>query len=266
MSHISSKAIQERKVDSLVVKEYANRMELGDAAARAVIDTINQLLEHRQTVNIVFAAAPSQNEFLEALILADEVDWSRINAFHMDEYIGLAESAPQGFGNFLKERIFAKVPFHSVHYLDGNNPDPQKECLRYADLLDKYPTDIVCMGIGENSHIAFNDPHVADFNDPEPVKIVDLDLECRQQQVNDGCFAALKEVPSYALTLTIPTLLGAQYIFCMVPGSNKAKAVRHTLEEAVNPVYPSTILRRHPQAVLFIDKDSGALLESHTNL
>jgi glucosamine-6-phosphate deaminase len=178
----------------------------------------------------------------------------------MDEYIGLPENDPRTFASFLKEKIFDKLPFHSVNYLNGNAPDLEAECKRYADLLTQYPTDIICMGIGENGHIAFNDPHVADFNDPLLVKVVSLDAECRQQQVHDKCFDLLNEVPTHAITLTVPALMDSKYIYCMVPGEKKAKAVFNTLNAEINEKCPATILRRHENAMLFIDKDSGAFV------
>jgi glucosamine-6-phosphate deaminase len=245
--------------DRLSVKLLENRALMGELAATMVSEKINELLGTKQFVNMIFAAAPSQNDFLEALVTKD-VDWSRINAFHMDEYLKLDANAPQGFGNFLRDRLFNKVMFRTVHYLDGNAQDAQQECLRYSNLLDHYKTDIVCLGIGENTHLAFNDPHVADFDDPVLVKVVDLDEQCRVQQVNDGCFNTVKDVPTHALTLTIPALFKSAYAYCMVPGENKAKAVYHTLNESISEKYPSTILRKHPNAVLFIDKKSSALI------
>ncbi len=246
-----------KQVDNLQVHRYETRQEMGAAAAAMAADRIRLLLQEKETLNVVFAAAPSQQEFLEALAADKNIAWERINAFHMDEYIGLEVNAPQGFGNFLKERIFSKVPFRNVHYLNGNAPDIQQECERYAALL-RQGVDIVNMGIGENTHIAFNDPHVADFADPQLVKVVDLDYACRQQQVNDGCFETFAQVPTHALTLTVPALMQASYVFCMVPGPNKAPAVKHTLFDGISEKYPSTILRQHPRAVLFVDKDSAA--------
>lgn len=248
------------QVGSLVVKCFHTRDEMGQAAAVAVAERLKRLLETKQEVNVVFAAAPSQNEFIAALIQTEGINWERVNAFHMDEYIGLPDSHPQRFGNFLKERIFSRLPLGKVHYLNGGNSDSQAECMRYAELLERYPLDIVCMGIGENSHIAFNDPHVADFEDKHAVKVVDLDMACRQQQVNDGCFAVLEDVPTHALTLTIPAMMDAQYIYCIVPGKNKAVAVKHTLTSDIQQLYPSSILRRHPNAELYIDADSASLL------
>ncbi|MDD3625384.1 MAG: 6-phosphogluconolactonase, partial [Proteiniphilum sp.] len=158
----------------LVVKIFTTREEMGKEAASNVSETIQQLQKEKGEINMIFAAAPSQSDFMKELVGDERIKWEEINAFHMDEYIGLEKEAPQGFGNFLRDRIFAKVPFKSVHYINGLADDPAAECERYADLLRKYPVDIVCLGIGENGHIAFNDPPVADFNDPKLVKVVEL--------------------------------------------------------------------------------------------
>ncbi|MEO6134485.1 MAG: glucosamine-6-phosphate deaminase [Ginsengibacter sp.] len=250
--------LKEFKVDNLKVNVYGDRKDMGEEAAKMVAEKIKSLLLSKNEVNMIFAAAPSQNEFLTALVNNEDVEWNKVNAFHMDEYVGLPEDAPQGFGNFLKEKIFAKVPFHSIHYLRGNASDADGECERYSGLLKKFPTDIVCMGIGENTHLAFNDPHVADFNDIPYVKVVDLDNACRQQQVNDNCFAQLMDVPTHALTLTIPALMVADNIYCVVPGANKSDAIFHTLNEEISSQYPSTILRKHHNSILFLDADSSS--------
>lgn len=231
---------------------------MGTAAARAVAECIRREAAGRNYLNMIFAAAPSQNEMLAALVRED-VDWSRINAFHMDEYIGLSPGAPQSFRHYLDEHLFSRVPFHRAYYIDGGAKDLDAECSRYSNLLTRNPPDIVCMGIGENGHIAFNDPHVADFSDPRLVKVVDLDEVCRQQQVNDGCFGSLGRVPAQALTLTIPALMSARSVFCVVPGKKKAEAVNNTLIQSVDPMFPSTILRRHARAVLFVDEQSYVL-------
>ena len=249
--------IKEETVDKLRVKLFETRQELGQNAAEMAAANIRTLLQSQEIVNIIFAAAPSQNEFLDALAVQPDIDWKRVNAFHMDEYIGLSDDAPQRFGNFLKDRFFAKSPLKEVFYINGNVEDAEAECQRYSALLTQYPTDIVCMGIGENCHIAFNDPHIAFFDDPVLVKRVDLDLTSRQQQVHDGCFASLELVPEYALTLTIPALVKALTVFCMVPATHKAEAVYHTLLDDISEVYPSTILRTHSDATLFIDQNSG---------
>ena len=248
------------QVDSLTVHLYANRVLLGKDAAAIAAARLRGLLARKDVVNIIFAAAPSQNEFLASLSTEKNIDWTRVRAFHMDEYTGLADHAPQRFGNFLKSRFFDLLPLREVHYLYGNSDNLDSECRRYAELLLLFPADIVFMGIGENTHIAFNDPHVAKFNDPKMVKVVDLDEACRQQQVNDGCFPDISSVPVNALTLTIPALMKAEYVFCMVPGKTKSQAIYHTLRSEITEKYPSTILRTHPSAELFIDQDSGALL------
>lgn len=246
------------KLEVFVLK---NREALGKTAAEMVSSKIKQLLVTKPAINIIFAAAPSQNEFLSTLIADETIEWPKINAFHMDEYLGLPDNAPQLFSSFLKKSIFFRVPFRSVNCINGNPENPAEECARYAALLKKYPADIVCMGVGENTHIAFNDPHVANFNDSELVKTVTLDLACRQQQVNDGCFATLQDVPQHAITLTVPALMRASHLFCMVPGLNKAEAINYTLNEPVSERYPSTILKTHSGAVLFVDEDSYSKVE-----
>jgi glucosamine-6-phosphate deaminase len=244
-------------VGQLKVALFEDRESLGAGAAARAAEAIRRLRQTQPLVRMIFAAAPSQNEFLDALIREPGIDWQQVHAFHMDEYVGLEEEAPQRFGNFLGTRLFRKLPFGAVHYIDGNAADPEAECRRYATLLREQPVDITCMGIGENCHIAFNDPHVADFADPELVKLVELDHTSRQQQVHDGCFATLDQVPKLAITLTIPALVAPPAVFCMVPAAHKAKAVRHTLMEEISEEYPSTILRRHPKAELFVDRDSA---------
>lgn len=254
--------MQEFKADNITVKIYDDRNELGRDAANIAGERIRRLLTEQKYVNIIFAAAPSQNEFLEALREQQGIDWHRVNAFHMDEYIGLPESAPKSFGTFLKEKLFKFLPFRSVNYIDGNAHNLSDECERYTNLLINCPPDMVCMGIGENGHIAFNDPHVADFKDQVMVKIVDLDHACRQQQVNDGCFDSLAQVPTHAITLTIPALTTGKFIYCIVPGKNKAKAVYDTLNGQINEHCPASILRKYNQTVLFLDTDSSSMLNS----
>ena len=241
------------------VKRFDTRAEMGAQAAAEVREAIVALLAKKQTILMIFAAAPSQNEFLAALAADPAVDFTRIEALHMDEYVGLPADAPQGFGNFLRDRLFGLVPFKAVHYINGGAADIQAECARYGALL-KDGVDIVCMGIGENGHIAFNDPHEADFNDPAAVKRVALDEVCRMQQVHDGCFRQLSDVPTHALTLTIPTLMNAEYHFCMVPAATKAEAVHRTVYGPIGAACPATSLRLCRHAVLYVDRDSGAKL------
>ncbi|HHT29719.1 MULTISPECIES: glucosamine-6-phosphate deaminase [Petrimonas] len=247
--------------EMLEVKIFRIREEMGRKAALDVSVTIRKLLGEKDEINVIFAAAPSQSDFLKELRADPLIPWERINAFHMDEYIGLEADAPQGFGNFLRERIFGKVQFKSVHYINGLAEDISAECKRYAALLEQYPTDIVCLGIGENGHIAFNDPPVADFDDPEMVKVVELELACRQQQVNENLFTGLDKVPTHAITVTIPALLKADRLFCMVPAKNKAKAVYRTLNGEIGEECPASILRRKKGVVLYLDRESSSLLD-----
>jgi glucosamine-6-phosphate deaminase len=246
-------------IEQLRVLVFANRASLGAMAAKLVSDSIKSLLQEKPEISIIFAAAPSQDEFLEALLKDDSIPWASINAFHMDEYLRLSKDAVQLFSQFLKARLFDHRPFKTVNLINGNASDFNEECLRYASLLQKYPPDIVCMGIGENTHIAFNDPGEADFNDQQMVKVVALDEACRQQQVNDLCFDQLADVPNFAITLTIPVLTSAPFVFCMVPGKLKADAVARTLYEPVSDRYPSTILRTKAGAILLTDNDSFSL-------
>ena len=248
------------KKDKLTVEIYESRTLMGEAAARDIKTKIAELLEESQEINMIFAAAPSQNDVLKSLVEDKEIEWNKVNAYHMDEYIGLDKDAPQGFGNFLKDHIFGLVPFKSVNYIDITATDPEQEAERYGKLLDENPTDIVIMGIGENGHIAFNDPPVADFNDKRKVKPVKLDEVCRQQQVNDGCFETLDQVPTHAMTLTIPALTRAGHLFCTVPAASKAWAVEKTVKADVSTDVPATIMRRHPDARLFCDPASAAAL------
>ena len=255
-----SYSVTENYKDRLAVKIYESRETLGLAAAGMVAEKIKALLSSQDFVNIIFASAPSQNESLAALGKVGTIEWERINAFHMDEYIGLPENDPRRFAYYLDDKILGRRNFRSINYINGNAPNIGEECRRYAKMLTSYPADIICLGIGENGHLAFNDPHVADFHETSLVKMVKLDAECRQQQVNDGCFDHVSEVPAYAITLTIPALMAGKYNYCMVPGVQKAKAVYNTLNKEIAEKYPSTILRGHANAVLFLDKESSSLL------
>ena len=253
-------AEMETNKDQLAVKIYADRDAMGRAAAGDAVDRLRALLKQQEHVWVMFAAAPSQAEFLEHLTTAADVAWERVTAFHLDEYVGLPAEQPQRFGNFLDRHIFGKVPFRAVHYIDVPG-SPQTDVLaRYAALLKEHPLDMACIGIGENGHIAFNDPHVADFSDPECIKVVDLDEQCRRQQVNDGCFAQLDDVPAQAYTVTIPTILSADYIFCMVPGAAKAKAVERTVNGPIEPDCPASVLRSHQRSCLYLDAEAGRLV------
>ena len=254
-----SKPYRSAAVDRLRVRIFATRQQMGEAAARGLTAAVSRVLAEKPVAAMLFASAPSQREVLEQLARA-QVEWQRIVAFQMDEYIGLPRAAPQRFGGYLWDTLFRHVPLHSVYELDGNASDLPAECLRYARLLTDYPVDIACLGIGENGHIAFNDPGAADFNDPRLVKIITLDERSRLQQVHDGCFADISSVPHQALTLTVPALMAAQTVCCVVPGPSKAEAVYRALTDPVSPDCPASILRTHPNATLYLDMESAERL------
>lgn len=236
----------------LEIKVYDTRDEMGACAAKEAAAYIRELMTKKDEVNIIFAAAPSQNDFLLHLS-KEEIEWGRINAYHMDEYIGLAKDAPQGFGNYLAEHIFNLVPFKSVNYIYDENKTPEQICADYEKLLNDNPADIIFMGVGENGHIAFNDPHVAFFDDPLGVKIVDLDQKCRNQQVNDGCFATIDDVPTHAITLSIPIMMKAGRLFVIVPTALKAEAIGKVYNGEITQECPASILRTHKAATLYTD-------------
>ncbi len=245
------------QVDKLTVKIYPTREEMGQYAAQEAIEYIKALMEEREELNIIFAAAPSQNDVLRELGNGG-IDWGRINAFHMDEYIGLSVDSDQTFRSYLDKNVFERFGFKSVNYIfNDEKMTPEQICEAYVELLEKHTIDIVFMGIGENGHIAFNDPHIALFNDPERVKIVELDQMCRHQQVNDGCFASIDQVPTHAITLTIPTLLSAKRLFCVVPAPTKANAVEAVCRGEITQECPASILREHECATLYCDYDSA---------
>ena len=246
--------------DLLKVNVYSSRDEMGAAAAADVKAAIIRALDAKEEINMIFAAAPSQNEVLANLAHDPEIPWGRVNAFHMDEYIGLDKNAPQGFGNFLRDHIFGIAPFKSVNYIRIDAPNAEEECERYSALLRENPVDIVVLGIGENGHIAFNDPPFADFEDKKLVKTVKLDEVCRNQQVNDGCFATINDVPTHALTLTVPALTSGKELYCIVPAKTKARAVNMTVNGDITPSCPASILRTHKCATLYLDPDSASLI------
>ncbi|RUL87796.1 6-phosphogluconolactonase [Tautonia sociabilis] len=255
--------IAEWTVDRLRVRVFEDRARLGRAAAADVAGAIASRQRQAGRANVIFAAAPSQDEFLTALVGMGQVDWSGVVGFHMDEYLGLDADHPASFRRYLHEHIFrlANLPPDRLRLIPGEQTDrPLKTCLDYEDLLRAEPPDVVCAGIGENGHLAFNDPPVADFLDPVLIKVVRLDHACRVQQVNDGCFPSLDDVPTHAYTLTVPALLSAPVVSVVVPGPRKADAVLATLNGPISESCPATALRRHEGAVLYLDRDSARLV------
>jgi glucosamine-6-phosphate deaminase len=243
--------------DRLRVRVHADRTTAGAEAAREAAETINGAIARQGAARIVLACAPSQDEMLAALVAAS-VDWSRVTVFHMDEYAGLAAGHPASFRRYLHTHFLSQIRVACFHGIAGEAADVAAECRRYAALLNEAPRDLVCLGIGENGHLAFNDPPVADFADPERVKVVELDEACRRQQVNDGCFGSFDEVPRRALTLTIPTLLGARRLVATVPGVRKAAAVRAALRGPVSTGCPASALRTHAAATLHLDPPAAS--------
>lgn len=237
-----------------------DRAGMALAAARHAGGRLREILEEKPRARVIFAAAASQAEMLDALAREDGIDWGRVEAFHLDEYVGLEQGDPRSFGRWLDDHIWSVVDPGRVERIDGGNPDPAAESRRYGALLDDGGIDLGLIGIGENGHLAFNDPHVADFDDPETVKPVEIDDTSRHQQVRDGAFAAFDDVPRLALTVTMSAILGARSLSVVVPGAQKAEAVSRTLEGPIETACPASGLRRHPDAVLFLDEPAYSLV------
>lgn len=238
-----------------------SRSELGKLAARDIGVALRRGLREKQSLRMILAAAPSQSEMLAALACEPDIDWHRVTAFHMDEYIDLPEAAPQHFGTWLERAFFDHVPAAKFHLIKPGK-DPEAACRAYASILDEAPIDLVLLGIGTNGHLAFNDPP-ADLNDPLAVKVVKLDQMCREQQVLDGCFATLDDVPKRAVTLTVPTLLAGHELFCCVPGRHKSAAVKAMMESPISGACPATALRTHPRCTVYLDPESSSLSQLH---
>jgi len=238
------------------VRTFPNRAEMGTTAANDVAVEMRRRLSRQGAVRMVFAAAPSQSDMLAQLALAEDIDWTRVTAFQMDEYLGLSPDAPQAFGNWLRQAFFDRLPVEPAVRLIERSGDADSAAAKYAALLAEAPLDIVCMGIGQNGHLAFNDPPVADLDDPLDVKIVELAAASRHQQVDDRLFASVEDVPTRAITLTLPRILSADRLFCVVPGSSKRHAVERALHAPVSSADPATGLRTHPDATLYLDAES----------
>ena len=231
-----------------------DRVSMGAAASDHAAERLRSILASHGRARVIFAAAASQAEFLEAFAGAGGIDWSRVDAFHLDEYVGLPRGDAVSFGQWLEEHIWSRVHPGRIEKLDGGNPDPDAECARYGALIDDGGLDLALIGIGENGHLAFNDPHDADFDDPLTVKPVEIDEMSRRQQVRDGAFPSFELVPRLALTVTMSAILAARSISVVVPGPHKAAAVARTLDGPIETACPASALRRHPDAVLFVDE------------
>lgn len=249
-------------VDQLAVDIYEDRNAMGKAAADHVANHLRERLANQDEVRIVVGSAPSQDEFFAHLTSTENravVDWNRIVVFHMDEYVGLDADHPQSFRSYQRDHLLAHVSPKAFHQIHGEADDVDAECARLSTLLAERPIDLVCLGIGENGHLAFNDPP-ARFDDPEWVKVVELDAVCRQQQVNDGCFADIGAVPTHAITLSLRVFQSALKLSGVIPASTKALAVLATVEGPVSPNCPATLMRNHPDARIFLEPASAALL------
>jgi glucosamine-6-phosphate deaminase len=259
------------EVDRLRVRVYADRGAMGLAAARHLARALREASVGTDAggvgtgtggagIGMVFASAPSQVEALAALTRERDVPWPLVTAFHLDEYVGLDDTHPRSFARFLREHVVEKVPLAAVHYLSTRDADLEAAALRYGERLRRVGLAVGCIGVGENGHIAFNEPNDTDFVDPRAVRVIELDLRSRQQQVNEGLFASVDEVPTHALTLTVPAILAARTLACVVPGENKAAAVARMLTGPIAPDSPASALRAHPAATLFLDREAAALI------
>jgi glucosamine-6-phosphate deaminase len=247
--------------DSLPVRIYASESDMATDVAKTVHDYLVQTIAAQGEASAILATGNSQIQFLHTLVELGGIDWGKMTLFHMDEYLGVDENHSACFRRYMRERVESKVNPKVFHYLGGDAPEPIAECERYELLLKAQQIDICCMGVGENGHIAFNDPPVANFEDERLVKIVELDVACRMQQVNESHFPDLEAVPKYALTLTIPALCSAKKVVCVAPEQRKADAVKAMLEGPVSTACPASFLRTQSQATLFLDTDSTSKLE-----
>lgn len=247
-------------VDALSVRIYDSADELANDAAQQVQQYLQSLLTQQSTVSILLATGNSQIKFLDALMSLGGVDWSKVQCFHLDEYLGIDANHPASFRRYLRERVENRVNFKQFHYIEGDATEPLAECDRYTNLLLAQPIDLCFLGLGRNGHLAFNEPSVADVNDSHSVKLVKLEQATRQQQVDGGYFPVLEAVPQYAFTLTIPMLCAAKKIICLAAKKHKAFAVQKMLQGSINQEFPASILRTQATATLFLDIDSASLL------
>jgi glucosamine-6-phosphate deaminase len=249
------------KFDALTVHVDDIDVMARDAAVDAA-EALRAAIAARGEANVMLATGNSQLAFLVELVQMPDIAWDRVRAFHMDEYVGLAPTHSASFQRYMWERVAARLSFMEFNYLSGDAPDAEQEARRYQTLLRAHPLDLCCAGIGENGHLAFNDPPVADFNDPRDVKIVALEPASRSQQVNEGHFPTIADVPTHAITVTIPALLSARRLLVIVPEARKAKPVRAALYGPISTACPASILRRQSNATLYLDPESSALLDS----
>lgn len=247
-------------VDRLGVRVYANLDAMAAAAATEVNAHLVETIRRQGSAAVILATGNSQIQFLKKLAALPGVDWTRVTLFHMDEYLGISGDHKASFRRYLRERVETLVKPGAFHYIEGDAPLPLDECDRYTRLLAAQPIDLCCLGVGENGHLAFNDPPVARFDDKPILKMVKLDDACKMQQVREGHFPSLEAVPPYAFTLTIPALCAARKMICLAPETRKAEAIRRALRGPIETACPASFLRQQPHCTLLLDQDSAALL------
>lgn len=252
-----------KKVTHLNILE--NAAKLGHAAGKKAAILIREIIQEQGYANIILATGASQFETLNQLVKEKDIPWNKVTMFHLDEYIGLPETHGASFRKYLKERFLNKVPPLKAAYLINGDNDPEKECKRISALIRKYPIDVALVGIGENGHLAFNDPP-ADFDAEDPYLVVDLDEQCRRQQWKEGWFKHVEEVPSKAISMSVRQIMKSKHIICSVPDERKARAVKNCLEGPVSNLFPASILQRHPDCFYFLDRASASLLTARSEI
>ena len=258
---ITAAEVRHLQVETMKVEVYPSRAAAGEAAARAAANAMLELVQKRGMIAVIFATGASQLDMLNALTGIHNLPWERIRGFHMDEYIGISPDHPASFRRYLRDRLTNRVKMKDFFEVNGSAPNPEQTSQEYAEKLRAADPQLCLLGIGENGHLAFNDPPVADFNDPLDVKIVQLDEACRNQQVAEGWFEKVEEVPEQAITLTIPALMHVPRLIVSVPGSRKAGIVRRALRDPISTQCPATLLRTHPNVTAYLDADSAAQLD-----
>jgi glucosamine-6-phosphate deaminase len=244
----------------LNIEVFDTKLALGKAAAADAVQIINDAISDHGAAYVIAATGASQFEFLDALV-KQEIDWTKVVFFHLDEYVGLPESHAASFRRYLKERLVSHIQPRAFHFLNGEAEDVQEECRRVGHLIAQQTIDVAFVGIGENGHLAFNDPP-ADFETEEPYLVVNLDDACRRQQVNEGWFKSIAEVPTQAISMSIKQILKSRNILCIVPDERKAQAVKSSVETEVSPLRPASIMQQHERVTLYLDRDSSSLLNS----
>jgi len=248
-------------VGNLKIEIHESEKAAGEAAAQSAARALKQLGQERSEIGVVFATGTSQLETLRALTSMEDLPWRKVHGFHLDEYLGIDENHPASFRRYLRENLTRRVPMAEFIEINGSSSDPDRLRREYTERLERATPQLCLLGIGENGHLAFNDPGEADFEDPDAMRVVTLDAACRQQQLGEGWFSSIEEVPTRALTLTIPTLMKIPRLIVSVPGRRKARSVRRTAADPISPDCPATILRVHPDATLYLDQESASELD-----